>query len=137
MVCLPLFRYQLPYIDLHLAGKSLFLYYALGAALEARIPVVFCNNAFWCHIFCPAGVKEYVFARGQEDCFDVPCGALYLVDSNPSLHSPPSLFLEQDGVLVHAVPPTKRERWEWADRSDHVWFWTMDAWTRAEMHALQ
>ena len=125
-----------PYIESNLAGKSLFLYYALGAALEARIPAVFCLCKSWCHTFDETGVKECVFARG--DPFDAPSHALYLVDSHPDLHSPPSVFLNKSGVLVQTVLPTNRARWAWKDRrSERVGFWVMDVWSRGEMQALQ
>ncbi len=133
----PFAAHILLYTELDLAGKSLFLYYALGAALAARIPVVFCDNKSWCHIFDETGVQEFVFGRDSADRLDIPSHALYLVSSRYDLRSPPSLFLQRSGVLVQTVPPTSHEGWKWAVGSDRVWFWIMDVWTRAEMQALQ
>ncbi|KAI1786230.1 hypothetical protein LXA43DRAFT_75685 [Ganoderma leucocontextum] len=116
-------------------GKSLFLLYALGAALEAHIPVVFCQDLDFCRIFDATGAREFAF--GCDDRFAVPCHALYLVDSNYGLHSPPSCFLGRSGVLVHTVGPGDRTDWEWSERSYNALFWIMGVWTRAEMQALQ
>ncbi|KAI1786221.1 hypothetical protein LXA43DRAFT_1185308 [Ganoderma leucocontextum] len=115
-------------------GKSLFLFYALGAAFEARIPVVLCRNKGFCHIFDETGVKEFVFSRNDD--VDVPCHALYLVDCDFDLHSPPSHLLGMSGVLVHTVPPGQRTYWKWAEHSKNASFWVMGLWTRPEMQAL-
>ncbi|KAI1786223.1 hypothetical protein LXA43DRAFT_1034660 [Ganoderma leucocontextum] len=116
-------------------GKSMFSLYALGAALEAHIPVVVCQNTHFCHVFDATGVKE--FALGRDDLFAAPCHALYLFDSYYDLHSPPRCFLGRSGVLVHTVGPGNWTNWKWTERSNNALFWIMGVWTRAEMQALQ
>ncbi|PIL28668.1 hypothetical protein GSI_08712 [Ganoderma sinense ZZ0214-1] len=116
-------------------GKSLFLYYALGAALQARIPVVLCQNKRYCGIFDVTGYTEFCFDRGEP--FDVPDHALFLVDCGRELSSPPTLFLECSGVLVVTGPRIHETGWGSMNASGRTLFWMMDVWTRAEMHALQ
>lgn len=119
-----------------LSGKTLFLYYALGAALNAHIPVVFCHSCRFLWACDENGVREVVYGVGGTD-FPLPPNALYLVDSNHELESPPiQLSIGYGGVCVLATS-TESVQWKyWAKRSQAK-FWFMPPCTLSEIRMLQ
>ena len=112
----------------------MFLYYALGAALAAHAPVVFCNTADSCILFDNRGVHvvyplaNYPFQRRT----------LFLVDSNSAIHSPPGAFLQPilGGVIVQAASPDPSRWKQWA-KDVRAQTWVLGLWEREEMVALQ
>ena len=116
-------------------GKSLFLYYALAAALRARIPVVLCKHREFCYVFDATGFKRFWFSDGEP--LDVPEHTLYLVDCGLDLSSPPSILLDRTGLLVTTGTPIHNSGWQLGNLAGRTSFWMMSVWTRAEMEALQ
>ena len=112
----------------------MFLYYALGAALAAHTPVVFCNTADSCTLFDDRGVHmvyplaNYPFQRRT----------LFLVDSNSAVYSPPGAFLQPmlAGVIVQAASPDP-SRWKQFAKDVRAHTWVLFLLEREEMLALQ
>ncbi|KAM5546204.1 hypothetical protein V8D89_000330 [Ganoderma adspersum] len=115
-------------------GKTMFLFYALGAALATHMPVVFCDRSDSCVLFDDRGVHmvhpvaNHPFERRT----------LFLVDSNSAIYSPPGAFLPPilEGVIVQAVSPDPSRWKQWA-KDVRAWTWVLGLWEREEMLALQ
>ncbi|PIL28677.1 hypothetical protein GSI_08721 [Ganoderma sinense ZZ0214-1] len=114
-------------------GKTSFLYYALGAALAAHMPVVFCNRSDFCVLFDYHGVHVINLAGaffGRR--------ILFLVDSNSNICSPPGAFTQHTfgGMIVQATSPDPSRWKQWA-KELCASSWVMGLWEREEMLALQ
>lgn len=83
------------------------LYYALGAALRARMPTVLCNHHECFYVFDATGVKQCWVSR--EDQFDV---SPFLICCKFRLDSHSSYALGRSlEVLVHTGHPEHRTGW--------------------------
>ncbi|KAI1786234.1 hypothetical protein LXA43DRAFT_1034721 [Ganoderma leucocontextum] len=115
-------------------GKTLFLYYALGAALAAHMPVALYERDSLCLFFDDSGVHKIHDIGATE----FPPRTLFLVDSNSSLHSPPGAFLDHrlQGVIVQATSPDASRWRSWA-KEVGASYWLSAPWKREEILALQ
>ena len=113
----------------------MFLYYALGAALEAHIPVILCTSDVYFTLFDEDGVKELSLLEMPWE-LPIPQHALFLVDSTEDVQSPPGLFLHPfcRGLVVQA---TSTGSPRWIERLASAQCWIMELWSYNEIQTLQ
>lgn len=111
-------------------GKSLFLLYALGHALQARISVAWCTNPIFYYLFDATGVSRRQFCT-------VPFDVLALFDTVSGFRSPTAPFIgrHSDSFVVHAT--STFSQWSgWSTRANAK-LWVMDVWNATEIEYLR
>lgn len=114
-----------------LAGKTMFLRFALAKALGIKQTVAFCLGSKTFELFAEDGVHTLEYSRDN-----IPANTLALCDSNTALTSPPVEFVDSS-VGAYVIQATSPETTRWRDWTKYktAAFWTMKPWLKSELVA--
>jgi hypothetical protein len=115
-------------------GKTLCLYFLLGSALAAKIPVALCKASSYYLLFNEDGVHVRLFTNPEPNDSNV----LVLFDCNTELPVPRAPWVNRstDCYLIAASSPKARIWSSWVKERGAM-IWPMDTWSPGELIILE